>query len=130
MDKEKTEFAKRLRVALHAAGIEASAAVLEKRFNSRYAGTAVTAQAISGWLNGKSMPKQDKLRVLASLVGLAPHELQYGEGKLRVGVGQTHWADSMGPQDLATVDAYLSLPSAQRKLVRELVAALSQLTAK
>ena len=81
MDKEKTEFAKRLRAALQAAGIEPSAAVLEKRFNSRYAGTAVTAQAISGWLNGKAMPKQDKLRVLASLVGMAPHELQYGEGQ-------------------------------------------------
>lgn len=131
MDKEKTEFAKRLRAALHAAGIEPSAAVLEKRFNSRYAGTAVTAQAISGWLNGKSIPKQDKLRVLASLLGMAPHELQYGEGKPpRVGEDKAHWADAMGPQDLAMVDAYLSLPSAQRKLVRELVAALGHPPAK
>ena len=64
MDKEKAAFAKRLREALEARGIEASAAVVEKRFNSRYDGAAVTAQAISGWLNGKSIPKQDKLRVL------------------------------------------------------------------
>lgn len=125
MDKEKTEFAKRLRAALQAAGIEPSAAVLEKRFNSRYAGAAVTAQAISGWLNGKAMPKQDKLRVLAALVGMAPHELQFGEGKPRIGEGRAHWADMMGPQDLAMVDAYISLPAAQRKLMRELMAALA-----
>jgi transcriptional regulator with XRE-family HTH domain len=78
MDKEKAEFAARLRAALEAKGIEASAAVIEKRFNSRYGGAAVTAQAISGWLNGKSMPKQDKIRVLAAIVGMEPHELQFG----------------------------------------------------
>ena len=51
MDKEKADFARRLRAALHDAGIEASAAVLEKKFNSRYDGAPVTAQAISGWLS-------------------------------------------------------------------------------
>ena len=40
--------------------------MLEKRFNSRYDGAAVTAQAISGWLNGKSLPKLDTVRVLAA----------------------------------------------------------------
>jgi len=125
MDKEKAEFAARLRAALEARGIEASAAVLEKRFNSRYGGAAVTAQAISGWLNGKSMPKQDKLRVLAALVGMEPHELQYG-GKHRVGEGAATWAQAMGPQDRAMFDAFLSLPVPQRKLVRELVATLAR----
>ena len=72
MDKEKAAFAKRLRQALEARGIEASAAVIEKRFNSRYDGAAVTAQAISGWLYGKSIPTQDKLRVLAAIVGSLP----------------------------------------------------------
>ena len=44
MDKEKADFARRLRAALHDAGIEASAAVLEKKFNSRYDGAPVTAR--------------------------------------------------------------------------------------
>jgi hypothetical protein len=82
-------------------------------------------KAISGWLNGKTMPKQDKLRVLAAIVGLAPHELQFGEGKPRIGEVKAHWAEAMGPQDLAMIDGYASLPAVQRKLVRDLVAALA-----
>ena len=123
MDKEKAAFAARLRGALEAKGIEASAAVIEKRFNSRYGGAAVTAQAISGWLNGKSIPKQDKLRVLAALVGMEPHELQFG-GKPRVGEAGLAW-ESLSAPDRATMDAYLGLPAPQRKLVRELVAMLA-----
>lgn len=127
MDKEKAEFAERLREALEAKGIEASAAVVEKRFNSRYDGAAVTAQAVSGWLNGKSIPKQDKLRVLAALVGLEPHELQFG-GRHRVGDAVAEWPQGLGAQDRSMMDAYLSLPALQRKLVRELVAALAGIT--
>ena len=125
MDKEKVEFATRLRAALEAKGIEASAAVVEKRFNSRYDGTAVTAQAVSGWLNGKSIPKQDKLRVLAALVGMEPHELQFG-GRHRVREAGAEWPDALGAQDRVMVDAYLRLPVPQRRLVRELVTALAR----
>jgi hypothetical protein len=124
MKDEKAEFSARLRAALKDAHIEASAAVLEKRFNARYDGPSVTAQAISGWLNGKAIPKQDKIRVLAAIVGLEPHELQFG-GRARVGEGRAQWAEAMGPQEWAMVDAYLSLPAPQRRLVRELVMALS-----
>ena len=88
MKDEKAEFSVRLRAALKAAGLDASAAVLERRFNSRYAGAAVTAQAISGWLNGKAIPRQDKIRVLAAIVGMGPYELQYGGagGSARAGL--------------------------------------------
>ena len=124
MKDEKAEFAARLRAALKAAQIEASASVLEKRFNSRYRGAPVTAQAISGWLNGKAIPKQDKLRVLAAIVGMEPHELQFGS-KTKVGEAKAHWPEALGPQDRAMVDAFLSLSTVQRRLVRELVLALA-----
>lgn len=126
MDKEKAEFAGRLRAALKARGIEASAAVLEKRFNSRYSGAPVSAQAISGWLSGRYMPKQDKIRVLAAIVGVDPHLLQYGGGKSRVGEARADWVEGMSAQDRAMVDAFLSLPPSQRTLVRDLVAALAR----
>jgi hypothetical protein len=128
MKDEKAEFSARLRAALKDARIEASPAVLEKRFNSRYAGTPVTAQAISGWLNGKAIPRQDKIRVLAAIVGLDPHELQYG-GKPRVGEGKLGW-DAMSVPERAMVDAFLSLSAGQRKLVRELVSELAGKTGK
>ena len=125
MKDEKAEFAARLRAALKDAGIEASAAVLEKRFNSRYRGTPVTAQAISGWLSGRYMPRQDKIRVLAAIVGIDPHVLQYGGKSARVGEGAPAWEALTAP-DRAMVDAFLSLPAPQRKLVRELIATLAR----
>lgn len=124
MKDEKADFAARLRAALQAANIEPSAAVVEKRFNSRYGGAPVTAQAISQWLNGKVIPRQDKIRVLAALVGVDPHVLQYG-GRSRVGEGRAEWAEGMAAQDRAMVDAFLHLSPAQRKLVRDLIAALA-----
>jgi hypothetical protein len=124
MKDEKAEFSVRLRAALKEVRVEASAAVLEKRFNSRYAGAPVTAQAISGWLNGKAIPRQDKIRVLAAIVGMDPYELQYG-GKPRVGEGRLPW-EAMTVPERAMIEAYLSLPASQRKLVRELVAALTE----
>jgi len=124
MKDEKAEFAARLRAALKAAGIDASPASLEKRFNSRYGGMPVTQQAISHWLLGKSMPRQDKIRVLAAIVGIDPHALQFG-GRPQVGEGKLPW-DAMTAPDRAMVDAFLSLPTPQRKVVRELVAFLSR----
>lgn len=124
MEKEKAGFAHRLRVALRDAGIEASASVLEKKFNSRYDGAPVTAQAISGWLSGRYLPRPDKVRVLAAIVGVDPSLLQYG-GKARVHEGRSDWVADMGASDRAMVDAYLALPAARKKLVRDLIEALS-----
>ncbi|HLU62595.1 MAG TPA: transcriptional regulator [Gammaproteobacteria bacterium] len=125
MKDEKAEFSARLRAALRDARIDASASVLEKRFNSRYSGTPVTAQAISGWLNGKAIPRQDKLRVLAALVGLDPHVLQYGGGRTRINETKGAW-EGLNAAERAMVDAYIALAPSQRKLVRELVAALAE----
>jgi hypothetical protein len=124
MKDEKAEFSTRLRAALRDARIEASPAVLEKRFNSRYTGAPVTSQAISGWLNGKASPRQDKLRVLAALVGIDAHVLQYG-GRSRVSETKGAW-EGLSPAERAMVDAYVSLAPPQRKLVRDLVAALAE----
>ena len=123
MKDEKAEFSARLRDALKGVGITPSASVLERLFNSRYEGTSVTAQAASQWLNGKAIPRQDKMRVLANIVGLEVHALQYG-GK-RVSEVKAEWGPVMTAQDRAMVDSFLHLPTPQRKLVRELVAVLS-----
>ena len=125
MDKEKVEFAARLRAALEAKGIEVSAAVVEKRFNSRYDGAPITAQAVSGWLNGKSITKQDKLRVLAAVVGMEPHELQFGSRNW-VRETRAEWPEPLAASDRMMMDAYLRLPLEQRRLIRELVAMLAR----
>lgn len=127
MEEEKAAFARRLRAALQDAGIEASAAVVEKRFNSRYRGTPVTVQAISGWLTGRYMPKQDKIRVLAELVRVDPHVLQFGGGG-RIAEARPEWPVAVGARERRVIDAFLALPPKRRELVGELVAALHDVT--
>ena len=76
-------------------------------------------------MTGKSINRQDKLRVLAEVVGMEPHELQFG-GRHRVADARTPWPNALAAQDRLMVEAYLRLPAIQRKLVRELVAMLAR----
>lgn len=56
---QKPEFAERLKQAMSDAGYEPRPGILEKEFNTRYWGRAVTFQAVSRWLKGLSIPEQD-----------------------------------------------------------------------
>ena len=69
--------------------------------------------------------KRGALWVLAGLVGMEPHELQFG-GRLRIKDARAEWPEALAAQDRVMVDAYLGLPVVQRRLVRELVAVLAR----
>jgi len=125
MKDEREEFSQRLAEAMRKAGYEPRPGVLHKVFNSRYRGASVTFQTASRWLGGRSIPEQNKLQVLAGLFGVEPHALRFG-GRQRVGEGAAAWLQTLGAQDRAMFDAFLSLPAPQRKLVRELVATLAR----
>lgn len=131
MKKEQVAFAERLAAALAAAKIETSPVELE-RLLARYGGSPVTPQAISGWLSGKHMPKQGNMRALARMVNLPPEELQYGGNKFSRGVREprTAWPDHLSGLDRLTFEDFLLLPERQRKLVRELIAALRDVSAR
>jgi hypothetical protein len=124
MKEEREAFSRRLAQAMRDADYEARPSVLEKLFNSRYRGKSVSFQTASRWLGGSSIPEQDKLRVLAKLLGLEPHVLRYGAPTPRVAEPGTSWPAELKPQDIEAIDAYLALPASRRKLVRELIAAL------
>ena len=128
MKTEQSAFAKRLIAALDAAGIEASPVELEKLVPLR-GGDPVTTQAISGWLNGRHLPKQKNMRALASIVGVPPHELQYGVPPHK-GVREANmaWPDHVRGHDRLAFEAFQTLPDAQRKLVRELIALLASIS--
>jgi len=121
---ERRQFSERLAEAMKAAGYEAQPSVLEKLFNSRYRGRSVAFATASRWLNGKMIPGQDKLKVLAKLFGVAPHVLRYGNEATKIAVPRAAWQSGIHPLDREMIEAYLALPAARRKLVRELVTAL------
>lgn len=123
---EKTEFAQRLRSAMIAAGYPDRPAVLEREFNSRYWGRSVTFQAVSRWLRGEAIPSQDKLQVLAEWLRIEPQVLRFGEqAGAAVREQRGRWEDPKFYQEREVIEAFLALPAAQRKVVREVVMALA-----
>lgn len=123
---EKAAFSDRLKKAMIAAGYEPRPAVLEKQFNSRYWGNSLTFQAVSRWLNGRAIPSQEKLQVLAEWLAVEPQALRYGEEIVcKVLAKKDRWA-TMNPDDRDLVDALLALPVAKKKIVREVVVAFAR----
>lgn len=119
-------FADRLRRALDSAGIRPSPTLVANEFNLRYWGKSITPHTARNWLLGKSIPMQDKLRVLADWLQVSPDELRYGTpataAKLQDRDNESH---VLNMQDREMLKRYLSLPQENRKTVRDVVTALA-----
>lgn len=119
---DKQDFAQRLQAAMQAAGYAPRPAVLEREFNTRYWGRSVTLQAVRRWLRGEALPSQDKLQVLAEWLKVEPHELRFGTRVTRsVQAYRERWDEKLNPVDREALDAFLRLPAAQRRLIREVI---------
>ena len=119
---EKLEFSNRLREAMINAGYAASPSVLEHEFNLRWYGRSISNQAAWSWLNSRSMPKQDKVQVLAEWLRIEPEVLRFGEAvRNSVRVQRDRWEQGIGYLERETFDAFLQLPAPQRKLIREVI---------
>ena len=122
---ENEEFAARLRLALKGGGIRPSATVLANEFNLRYWGESITINTARNWLLGKSIPMQDKLRVLADWLHVSPDELRYGTLAPRF-KEQDSGSDKtvLTMQDREMLARYMMLSLQDRKTVCEVVVAL------
>jgi transcriptional regulator with XRE-family HTH domain len=122
MKTEQDAFSERLRAALRQAGMSESPAELV-RLLARFGGEPVSQQAVSGWLNGRAMPRQANLRALARMLSIEPQQLQFGDDK-RIREARGEW--KMNPHDQLAIEAFLKLPAGQRKLVRNLIEELAR----
>lgn len=122
MKTEQDAFSDRLRAALRHAGMSESPAELV-RLLARFGGEPVSQQAVSGWLNGRAMPRQGNMRALAKMLSIEPQQLQFGDDK-RVRENRGEW--KMNPHDQLAIEAFLKLPASQRKLVRGLIEELGK----
>lgn len=121
-----TEFSQRLKEAMTAAGYLVRPIVLEREFNTRYWGRPVTVQAVCRWLRGEAIPSQEKLQVLADWLNIEPHILRFGEEPMKaVREKRKRWDEGIGYQEREVFEAFLSLPAAQRKAVREIILGLA-----
>lgn len=123
---DKQQFSKRLRAAMAAAGLDARPTVLEKLFNLHYRGTPVTYQGVRRWLIGLSIPEQDKLELLASLLETDPDSLRYGtKSRTRVSEPQKTWTEAATIDDRIAIETYLRLPSRKRQAIRQVIKAMT-----
>jgi transcriptional regulator with XRE-family HTH domain len=123
---ETEAFAQRLKQALEGSGVRASPTIVANEFNLRYWGRSITPHTARNWLLGKSIPTQDKLRVLADWLQVSPDELRFGQsgGAIRAAEATADPA-SLSMADREMVSRYLGLDVNDRKTVREVVTALS-----
>lgn len=123
---ETLAFSERLKTALEAAGVRTSPTVIAHEFNLRFWGRSITPHTARNWLLGNSLPTQDKLRILADWLQVAPEELRFGRGpgKPRAREGDA-LADDLNLADREMVTRYLSLAPTARRTVRDVVIALA-----
>lgn len=120
---EKIEFGIRLCAAMQAQGVPLRPSVLEREFNRRYWGRAVTLQAVRRWMRGEAIPSQDKLQVLAEWLQVEPQVLRFGADAIQaVRSTQQRW-DELSYTERATLDAFLRLPIEQRRVVQKVIEA-------
>lgn len=117
---ERRQFSERLATSLRNAGYEPRAAVLHRLFNSRYTGRSVSYQTALRWLSGQAIPEQDKLKVLATMLGIPPEWLRYGGD-----AGKRHSVLPLDSSDEQVIRLYLSLPDDSKFLIAGLIRKLS-----
>lgn len=76
---ERKDFSDRLQQALRNADYSPdSPTQLAREFNVRFSGNPVTVHAARKWLVGEAIPTQEKLRALASWLGVPAEWLRFG----------------------------------------------------
>ena len=127
MTNEKTLFAQRLIAAMQAQGYKPEPAVLEREFNLRYYGKSMTLHGVRKWLIGTSIPPTDKIIALAKWLNIAPEELTFGtELKLDIHEKNQRWRQEIGYGGREVFEAFIALPSPQKKIVREVIMAFAK----
>ena len=126
LETESQLFSHRLRTIMREAGHPLSPTLVANEFNLRYWGEGITVHAARNWLNGVSLPKADKLRVLAVWLQVKPQDLLFGPDPKPIPMGVQENVDSeiLTMADGNMLGKYRSLPYQYQRMVREIVAAL------
>ncbi len=112
---ERAQFAQRVKTALAARDMPASATALQRTFNERYPELAISVHAARKWVMGESIPTQARLRVLADVLQVSATWLRFGE---EVAVSKNK---SLSVQEHMLVQQFRRLSDTQRTHVLALV---------
>lgn len=123
----KDEFRERLRAAMKAAGMKISGTDLANAFNLKWGGKPISVQGATDWVNGQSIPRPDRMKVLAAVLRTDVHSLQHGGSKpLSAAERRREWEDQVSYAERESIEAFLSLPPPQRLVVRDVIDAFAK----
>ena len=123
----KDEFGERLRAAMKAAGMKVSGTVLAHAFNRKWDKKPISLQGATDWVNGQSIPRPDRMKVLSAVLRTDLHSLQHGGPKpLSAAERRREWEDRVSYAERDTIEAFLSLPTTQRLVVRDVIDAFAK----
>ena len=109
------------------AGLKPEPAILERNFNQHYFGKPITLHGVRKWLIGESIPPYDKIIALAAMLHVSPEELTFGlKIKKKVQEQNSRWNEAISYQEREIFEAFLALPTPQRKVVREVIQAFAR----
>ena len=114
---ERLDFSQRLQQALRNAEYAPNGPTqLAREFNIRFKGNAVTVHAARKWLQGESIPTQEKLRVLADWLDVPADWLRFGNVDMKSGKAP---ATSLPAMDAKMIDNLQQLDDHHRTIAYE-----------
>lgn len=123
---ERLAFSERLQQALSNAEYSPNSPTqLAREFNLRFGGNPVTVHAARKWLQGESIPTQEKLRALASWLDVPADWLRFGNAEVRKGAGT-----APASVDAKTIALLQQLDDYHRTIAHEMLRALVRTTKK
>lgn len=122
---ERKDFSERLQQALRNADYSAdSPTQLAREFNVRFSGNPVTVHAARKWLVGEAIPTQEKLRALASWLGVPAEWLRFGGDELNVvadSAVNSNPSERFASEDIKLISDLQRLDEHYRMLAREII---------
>ncbi len=123
---ERLEFSERLQQALRNAEYSPNSPTqLAREFNVRFAGHPVTVHAARKWLQGESIPTQEKLRALASWLDVPADWLRFGNVVEQRSKGQ---AAALSPTDTKIIGMLEQLDEHHKAIALEFLRTLLRLS--
>ena len=85
----------------------------------------MTLHGVRRWLRGETLPSQSKLVVLAEWLGVDPQHLRFGHAQATVRIQEpaAAWRGEVGWSEREIVQALMTLPVPQRRVLREVIQA-------
>lgn len=126
---EQAAFSVRLKQALHKVGyVDVSASQLAREFNLRYDGPPISVHAARKWLNGETIPTQEKLRVFAQWLGVAAEWLRYDGVERETQLDYAKLPGNLTAADIQLLADLQLLDEHHRLLAREFIRMLLRIT--